>query len=346
MFPLRYSQAGRTTVPHRRERLCTNPVSPVEYIVGVPGEPKQPPVLRQQPTDEPSAPPEVHWPNRNTEPLPDSFHRARRNYAVVSALLLAWQLLRIHPLETVVTPPANGADTVEPGPHKGVVVDLFKSVKIEIDVPEAAPYVLVAFLAYFAYRFVTEWLHLPAAWRIRRSIRAELIVAHSMAAAALTVYVIQLWTKLRLGERALEISAGLVAGVVGVLLAFDFLPAARSALRSLDTTPRELIESLVLRRALRDDGSVNHWAWAEAVWLGATFTVPVLLMTVTLIEEMYVSGGLWFLGGALTGATSLGLTRWMSGWRFHEELRDGIISSVRKGRERRALAEAGPESAH
>jgi hypothetical protein len=68
--------------------------------------------------------------------LTEAYQKAHKNYALVSGVLLAWELVGIE-----LTP--------EP----------FENVNVKLLTPGAAPWVLFALVCYFAFRFHIEWLH-------------------------------------------------------------------------------------------------------------------------------------------------------------------------------------------
>ena len=101
-------------------------------------------------------------------PLTDAYQKARRQYGLFSALLIVWELIGIE---------------VPKVPVAGLNITL-KS-------PEAAPFVLIALIGYFAFRITIEWYQSIKQRRSMRASRVDFLVAHGLGASALLLYVIQ-----------------------------------------------------------------------------------------------------------------------------------------------------------
>jgi small-conductance mechanosensitive channel len=101
-------------------------------------------------------------------PFGDSYAKARKAYGLSSALLLAWALIGIE---------------IDPKP--------IDALQISLKSPQAAPYVLIALVAYFAFHFTVEWYQAAASRRRLRASQVDFIVAHSIGTAALTLFGVQ-----------------------------------------------------------------------------------------------------------------------------------------------------------
>jgi hypothetical protein len=77
--------------------------------------------------------PFVH-PSEESPALSESYHKARRNYVLFSAPLIAWELI--------------GFDVPEAP---------LENVKITVKSPQAIPVVLIVVMGYFAWLVVQEW---------------------------------------------------------------------------------------------------------------------------------------------------------------------------------------------
>jgi hypothetical protein len=95
--------------------------------------------------------------------LSEHYAHSRRAYAGISALLIAWELIGVE-LET------------KP----------IENFKITIKSPQAAPYVLIVLILYFAFRTTNEWLHIDVRRRRLFPARLDFMVAHIIAATALS----------------------------------------------------------------------------------------------------------------------------------------------------------------
>lgn len=126
--------------------------------------------------------------------LTEAYQKARKQYALFSGLLVAWELVGI---ELTKAPLAN--------------------FNITLKSPQAAPYVLIALVLYFAFRITIEWLQCD---RSRRTLRVSLIdftVSHVLAVAALALYVAQRLLDLQLVDIPSDgtdfvITLGIMAG--------------------------------------------------------------------------------------------------------------------------------------
>jgi lipid-A-disaccharide synthase-like uncharacterized protein len=97
-----------------------------------------------------------------------SYENARTAYGLSSALLLAWALIGVE---------------LDPAP--------VQSFKITLKSPQAVPYVLVALVAYFAFRLIIEWFQTELERRKRTASRVDFAVAHLLGASAVLLYFIQ-----------------------------------------------------------------------------------------------------------------------------------------------------------
>jgi hypothetical protein len=139
----------------------------------------------------PSAVPE---PDKSEIPaLGEVYNHARKAYGLVSALLIAWELI-------------------------GVELDAspIESVKLKLKSPQAAPYVLVALIVYFGFRLTIEWYQSDIRRRQLRASRIDLIVAHAIATASLLLYAYQAASQVQFANNVTP--GGLFIFLIGFLL--------------------------------------------------------------------------------------------------------------------------------
>lgn len=132
--------------------------------------------------------------------LGSSYEHARKAYGLTAGLLIAWELVGID----ISTVPVE-------------------SLNLTLKSPQAAPYVLIALLAYFAFRLTIEWRQAPRSSRRSAASRADVLVAHGIAGAAVALYVFQLLAKQQLADRlGLGLSGTLGFGI-GAAIATNFI---------------------------------------------------------------------------------------------------------------------------
>jgi lipid-A-disaccharide synthase-like uncharacterized protein len=128
-----------------------------------------------------------------------SYDDARKAYGLASGLLLAWTLI-------------------------GIDLDKNSWLSVNIGIgpksPQAVPWVLVALIAYFAFRFTIEWRESDAKRRNLLPSRIDFGVAHVIGGGAVLLYTIQSLAGIRLADR---VSGGLLgAFVLGTAWGFVF----------------------------------------------------------------------------------------------------------------------------
>lgn len=145
---------------------------------------------------------------RQSEPVPqlsDQYHRARKQFALFSGLLLGWVLVGVEiPAEQ----------------------PILANLNIRLLTPSAFPSILVILVIYFAYRTALEWFQLDSRRRNVLPSRIDLIGSFALGAVSIGIYVLQRAIEMRLGEIVVRhtvdivyITAGTGIGtVVGVCL--------------------------------------------------------------------------------------------------------------------------------
>jgi len=114
--------------------------------------------------------------------LDESYGHARKAYGLVSALLIAWELIGVE---------------LEPSP--------IENVKVTLKSPQAAPYVLIALIIYFGFRMTIEWYQNDSRRRMRPASRIDFAVAHLIAITALALYAFQTLSKIQIANTAAPI---------------------------------------------------------------------------------------------------------------------------------------------
>jgi hypothetical protein len=97
-----------------------------------------------------------------------SYDKARKAYGLSTAVLLAWEFIGIELGEAPI-----------------------ESLKITLKSPQAAPYVLLALVAYFGFRFSVEWFQTDQSRRRLLVSRVDFAIAHVLGLMALALYGVQ-----------------------------------------------------------------------------------------------------------------------------------------------------------
>ncbi len=162
--------------------------------------------------------------------LSDQYHRARRQFALFSALLLVWALVGVK---------------VEKKP--------FPQVDIELLNPEMVPLILATLVIYFWYRTLVEWFQCNEERRKARPSRVDVAVANVLGMVALVVPIAQRALKFRFGDiwaqPTLASYALLISSALLILLATGSWIVAR---RYPPGTPSMFVadESLLIANAV------------------------------------------------------------------------------------------------
>ena len=112
--------------------------------------------------------------------LDEAYSHARKAYGLVSALLIAWELI--------------GAE-FEPSP--------IENVKLTLKSPQAAPYVLIVLTIYFGFRLTIEWYQNDSRRRKLPASRIDFAVAHLIAITALALYLFQTLSNVQIANTAI-----------------------------------------------------------------------------------------------------------------------------------------------
>lgn len=107
-----------------------------------------------------------------------SYDKARKAYGLAAAVLLAWELIGIDLGEAPI-----------------------ESLNISLKSPQAAPYVLVTLVVYFAIRLSVEWFQADPQRRQRRASRFDFALAHVIGVSSLTLYAVQAILRVQVADR-------------------------------------------------------------------------------------------------------------------------------------------------
>src|SRR5437588_5845111 len=110
-------------------------------------------------------------------PLDEAYGHARKAYGLVSALLIAWELIGV---ELDASPVEN--------------------VKVTLKSPQAAPYVLIVLILYFGFRTTIEWYQNDSRRRRLLASRIDFTVSHLIAITALALYGFQTLSKIQIAN--------------------------------------------------------------------------------------------------------------------------------------------------
>lgn len=129
-----------------------------------------------------------------------AYHKAHRHYGFFSALLLGWELVGID----VSTAP-------------------LQNVNIVLKSPQALPWVLIALVIYFGFRYLVEWMQSSEQRRKRFISRLDFFVAHGIAGLAVALYFYQTISKVQLADnqRVMALVFGWFQGCVAALMAVN-----------------------------------------------------------------------------------------------------------------------------
>lgn len=107
-----------------------------------------------------------------------SYDKARQSYGVATALLLAWALVGIE---------------LDKSP--------LSSVKVTLKSPQAAPYVFIAAVLYFAFRFTMEWYQADESRRAVQASRVDYVVAHGLGASSILLFLGQKLLQVQIADK-------------------------------------------------------------------------------------------------------------------------------------------------
>lgn len=110
-------------------------------------------------------------------PFGSAYARSRKAYGVASAILLAWELVGIE---------------IDGNP--------IATLNISLKSPQAAPYVLLVLVLYFAFHFTVEWYQGDLSRRLLRASRVDFVAAHVIGASALGLFLVQTFLRVQVAN--------------------------------------------------------------------------------------------------------------------------------------------------
>jgi hypothetical protein len=120
----------------------------------------------------------------------EAYQGARKAYGLVSALLIAWELIGME---------------FSPSP--------IENLNITLKSPQAIPYVLIVLVAYFAFRFTVEWYQADSRRRSKLVSRIDFGAGHLIGILALVLYSYQTLREIQLATKiSPQRFTGLLAG--------------------------------------------------------------------------------------------------------------------------------------
>jgi hypothetical protein len=148
-----------------------------------------------------------------------AYDKARKAYGLSAAVLLAWELIGIELSPTPV-----------------------ESFKVTLKSPQAAPYVLIALVLYFAFRTTIEWYQTEAPRRQMLASRIDFGVAHLIGASSLLLYAVQTLLRIQIADKVPQttltiLATGFIIGVVifrfGTAVGDDIREGKRPEVKSI-----------------------------------------------------------------------------------------------------------------
>jgi len=206
-------------------------------------------------------------------PLSSEYHKARKQLMLWAALLFIWELVGIDLKK------AESADG-----NVGAIVRAIKS-------PQAVPWVLLALILYFLFKFSVEWAQCHSERRKLAVARIDFVSAWIVSVIAIALYIGQSISRVQLADRLR--SAPNFARVVFVipLMILLIIKAALGLTRRTHRLerPARMLEivfgaiSIFLAVILTNFGSLN---WKVTLTL---FTAGVLLLTSDILWTLWVT---------------------------------------------------------
>lgn len=108
--------------------------------------------------------------------MPESFNKARRNLALFSGLLIAWEYIGF------------GFQSKD---GSAVTGKLFGDIEVTIRNPEVLPVVIVVLVLYFAFRLSIEWNQCPPGRKALPASNIDLYVSYTIAMMAIVLFAMQ-----------------------------------------------------------------------------------------------------------------------------------------------------------
>ena len=150
--------------------------------------------------------------------MSESYHRARRMFALLSGILIAWEYIGIN----------IGGDRVNN--HQSVTgITPGIGLPVTIRNPEIIPTIIFILVLYFSFRFTIEWTHSPIKIRHHLTSLIDVVVAYLIGLAAVILFAVQRMTQVRLADffgiqAAIGASIGFFAVIVLIVFRHALIP--------------------------------------------------------------------------------------------------------------------------
>ena len=138
--------------------------------------------------------------------LTDAWQKARKNYTLIAGVLIAWELVGLE-----------------------LTRDPIDNINVSLQAPQAAPFVFLALLAYFAFRASVEWFQCDLRRRQMLASRLDWFGGHALAILAGAIYVTQRLSEIQIGALLTSVHASrFLFGLPGVAILSAMLGATRN----------------------------------------------------------------------------------------------------------------------
>lgn len=148
-------------------------------------------------------------------PLSDHYHQARKQYSLVSGILLAYVLVGIKL-------PDNGK--------------IIPSAEVALKTPDALPLIFIALLVYFSYRLTIEWNQCSEQRCALLASRIDFYVAHALGILAVAAYLIDRALQVGLGELVVAYAPEAIFVSIWLLLCIQAPLLLRASLEQFSET--------------------------------------------------------------------------------------------------------------
>lgn len=156
-------------------------------------------------TIDPTAPP----------PLSYQYHQARKQYSLVSGILLAYVLVGIQL------------------PESGKIIP---SAEVALKTPDALPLIFITLLVYFAYRLTIEWNQCNEQRCAFLAARIDFYGAHALGVVAVAAYLIDRALQVGLGELAVAYAPEIIFVLFWLILCIQAPLLLRASLEQFSGT--------------------------------------------------------------------------------------------------------------
>lgn len=191
--------------------------------------------------------------------FPESYHKARKQYGLYSALLMAWELLGLRLSETPLS-----------------------NINFTIKSPQAAPFVLIALIVYFCFRTIIEWHQTSKKRRLQPASKIDFLISHIIASLAILLFGIQRLLQIQIANLyslGQSLAYHIVSGLFGSFVLFVILIFLNLLIEKHEFMP--LIHKLFIYLLVLIIISLTIVYFVNAIqiypWALISFFVPILI---------------------------------------------------------------------